>query len=369
MRGRGAGMAMVTVSAAVALAACTPQAPGETGTGTSSVTASPSATAPSVQPLPQVRDVATGLEAPWSVVFLTDGTPLVSERDTGNVLELAADGTSRVVGTVPDVAHGGEGGLLGLAVRGDVLYAYSTSWGGNRIQRFALTGAAGSLALGEPETVLEGLPSAATHNGGRIAFGPDGMLYATVGDAGTPSRAQDLDSLGGKVLRMTPDGDVPADNPFAGSLVYSLGHRNPQGIGWSPEGTLFVAEFGQNTWDELNVVTPGGNYGWPEVEGAGGDPDYVDPVQQWPTDEASPSGLEIVGGTLYLANLRGERLRAVPLADPSSGEDLLVGQYGRLRTAVAAPDGTLWIVTGNTDGRGDPRPGDDRIVSIPLESL
>jgi glucose/arabinose dehydrogenase len=322
-----------------------------------------------VRAVPQVRDVATALAAPWSVVLLADGTPLVSARDSGEILELADDGSARVVGVVPDIAHGGEGGLLGLAVDGDALYVYSTGFDGNRIQRFVLDGEPGALSLGDAVTVLDRIPAAATHNGGRIAFGPDGMLYATVGDAGTPSRAQDPVSLGGKLLRMTPEGTVPEDNPFPGSLVYSLGHRNPQGIGWAADGTLFLAEFGQNTWDELNVITPGGNYGWPAVEGAGGDPEFVDPVLQWPTSQASPSGLAVVDGTVYIANLRGQRLFAVPASDPSTYTELLVEQYGRLRAVVAGPDRTLWVVTNNTDGRGEPRPGDDRIISIPLDAL
>lgn len=163
--------------------------------------------------------VATGLDAPWSVAFL-DNTPLVSEQDSARLLELADDGTARAIGTVAGVAGAGEGGLLGITGDGQGrLYAYSTADGGNRIQRFTITGNPGSLALGEPETILEGIPSANHHDGGRPAFGPDGMLYATVGDAGRSNSAQDLDSLGGKILRMTPDGQVPEDNPFPGSLV------------------------------------------------------------------------------------------------------------------------------------------------------
>lgn len=195
-------------------------------------------------------------------------TALISERDDGDILELLDSGATRLVGTVPGVRSTGEAGLLGLAVdaRGR-LYAYSTGAEGNRVQRFDLIGTPGTLALGPGQTVVDRIPSASSHDGGRIAFGPDGMLYATVGDAGRSSDAQDVSSLGGKILGMTPDGDAPADNPFPGSLVFSLGHRNPQGIAWAADGTMFATEFAQNTWDELNVVTPGGNYGWPEVEG------------------------------------------------------------------------------------------------------
>jgi glucose/arabinose dehydrogenase len=165
---------------------------------------------------------------------------------------------------------------------------------------------------------------------------------------------------------MTLDGEAPDDNPIPGSLVFSLGHRNVQGMGWAEDGTMFATEFGQDTWDELNVITAGTNYGWPVVEGIVGRAEYADPVQQWTPDEASPSGMAIVGGTLFLANLRGQVLRSVPLADTSSADDLLSGEFGRLRDAVEAPDGSLWVLTNNTDGRGDPRAEDDRILRIPL---
>lgn len=313
------------------------------------------------------RTVASGLAVPWSVVFREDGTPLVSERDSGRVLELAEDGSARPVGTVGGVEAVGEGGLLGLALDDrDRLYAYSTTAEGNRVQRFPLAGSAGSLSLGEPETLLDGLPSASYHNGGRIAFGPDGLLYVTAGDAGQPGRAQDLGSLGGKILRITPDGDVPADNPFPGSPVYSYGHRNPQGLTWAEDGTMFASEFGQNTWDELNIITPGANYGWPEVEGIGGDEDFTDPVQQWEPGEASPSGITHLDGTVVVANLRGAVLRAVPVADPTTSTELYPDTYGRLRDVTVAPDGRLWLVTSNTDGRGQPGPDDDRILSVDL---
>jgi glucose/arabinose dehydrogenase len=355
-------MAVIVAATTLGLGGCAAAAPQPTADPPAAVTPT------EAPPAPEVRDIVTGLAAVWSVVFLDDGTALASVRDTGEVLEIDPEGVVRAIGVVPGVVHGGEGGLLGLAVgpQPDVLYVYSTGSDGNRIQAFALEGQPGALALGAGRTILDGIPAAATHNGGRIAFGPDGMLYATTGDAGAPARAQDPASLAGKLLRMTPDGEVPDDNPLAGSLVYSLGHRNPQGLGWGSDGTLVLTEFGQNTWDELNIIIPGGNYGWPEVEGVGGDPAFIDPVQQWATDAASPSGLAVVDDTVYVANLRGEVLRAIPLDDPSRSQDLLAGEYGRLRAVTEAPDGTLWIVTNNTAGRGEPRDGDDRIVSIPI---
>ena len=309
--------------------------------------------------------IAAGLDAPWSIAF-HEGTPLVSERDSARILELEDNGSSREAGIIEGAGagggNGGEGGLLGIAVQDGYLYSYFTAGGENRIERRELSGAAGSLNLGLPETILNGIEAGPIHNGGRLAFGPDGMLYATTGDAGNRDSAQDTGSLSGKILRMMPDGGVPEDNPFPGSLVYSYGHRNPQGIAWDTEGVLYASEFGQNTWDELNVIQPGGNYGWPEVEGTAGAEGFIDPVQQWAPADASPSGITVVGDSIYVANLRGERLREVPLADSDASTEYLTGEYGRLRDVVGTPAGDVWVLTNNTDGRGSPEPGDDRIL-------
>lgn len=381
-----AGVAIAVT--AVALAACGPSSPptgdGPTASASSAPTApspsapsgsgSPSPSAPAASPptpspqpsalvLDERRVVAEGLDAPWSVAFL-GATALVSERDSGRILELDGEGGVREVGVIPGVRAGGEGGLLGIAVHDGLLYAYFTAAGENRIERFPLDG--DPLAFGPGQEVLAGIPAAGNHNGGRIAFGPDGMLYATAGDAGDRSSARDPAALSGKILRMTPDGDVPADNPYPGSLVYSLGHRNPQGIAWAQDGTMYASEFGQDTWDELNVIEPGGDYGWPDVEGAAGRAGLIDPVRQWAPADASPSGIAIAGDTLYIANLRGERLREVPLADPASSIEHLVVEEGRLRDVVVTPDGELWVLTNNTDGRGEPRPEDDRILGFAL---
>lgn len=334
-------------------------------------------------------NVATGLVAPWSMVPLADGSLLVSERDSGQIQEVAPSSSSssssaasalRLVGTVPDVVHAGEGGLLGLAVRlggcdenespdpstGCLsLYAYLTTDTDNRIVRMPLLGAAGSRSLGPHTTVLAGIPKAANHNGGRLAFGPDGKLYATAGDAGNGNAAQDPASLSGKILRMEPDGSIPADNPFPGSPVWSLGHRNPQGIAWDEQGRMWASEFGQNTWDELNQIKPGSNYGWPVAEGIGTDARFTNPVLQWPTAMASPSGIAISGTTLYMAALRGERLWEVALDGEPSAHARLTGELGRLRDVVLTTDGRLLVLTNNTDGRGSPNPGDDRIVAVP----
>ena len=286
-----------------------------------------------VLPVGRPRDVVTGLSAPWSIAFVGE-TALISERETGVIWELLGHGSLREVARIDDLAPTGEGGLLGLGVGADMrLYAYSSGPSGNRVQRFELTGAAGSYGLGAADTILDGLPYAGFHNGGRIAFGPDGMLYVCVGDATEGASAQDLDLLSGKILRMTPDGAVPSDNPFPGSLVYSAGHRNVQGIDWAADGTMFASEFGQDTWDELNVIVPGGNYGWPTVEGTAGEPGFIDPVQQWTPGEASPSGLTVIDGTVFIANLRGQVLRAVPVADPTAATASTAGSSGAFGTS------------------------------------
>jgi glucose/arabinose dehydrogenase len=363
----------IAIALAATLAGCTAEATPTTQPTTAAPTIStPSTTA---TPTPEAVEISgeptvltTDLESPWSMVRLSSGSTLISLRDTGRVVEYTAAGDVREVGVIADVAHRGEGGLLGLAVSPadeGTLFAYLTTASDNRIVKLALTGDAGSYELGDEEVVLDGLAAAQNHNGGRIAFGPDGMLYATVGDAGEPSRAQDLDSLNGKILRMTADGDIPADNPYD-SLVWSYGHRNPQGIAWDDTGQLFASEFGQDTWDEFNRIEAGGNYGWPEVEGETDDDSFINPLFQWATDDASPSGLAYVDGTFFMASLKGARVWQVyPDGEPV---DTASG-YGRLRDVAAGPDGTLWVLTNNTDGRGSPAVDDDRILQFDLAAL
>ncbi len=341
-------------------------------TSATSASAPPDTSAPPVASDPPRRivptgtptDVVTDLEAPWSIVFVGDSA-LVSLRDSARIVEVTPDRSVREMATIDGVVHGGEGGLLGLAIgpSGD-LYAYSTGADGNRVQAFSVTGDTGSLALGRPRTIIDRLPSASNHNGGRIAFGPDGKLYVTVGDAGERDRARDGEFLGGKILRLEPDGTVPADNPTAGSPVFSRGHRNPQGIAWTADGRMIASEFGQNTWDELNVIVAGGDYGWPEHEGADGGAGVIDPVLQWATADASPSGIAAIDSTVFIANLRGRVLRTVPVDMPTQETAQFAGEHGRLRDVAVAPDGSLWVLTNNTDGRGEATAGDDRILRI-----
>lgn len=312
------------------------------------------------------EQVAGGVAVPWGLAFLPDGAALVAERDSGRVLRVAPGHAPEEVYRVDGVVARGEGGLLGLTVAPDYtengeVYAYLTAATDNRIVRFRLDG-------GPAEPIFTGIAKAGNHNGGRIAFGPDGMLYVGTGDAGEPDSAQDSEALNGKILRLTPEGIAAPDNPTPGSPVYSLGHRNVQGLAWDRDGRLFAAEFGQNRLDEINLIRPGANYGWPAVEGEGGAANgYTDPLLTWSTVDASPSGIAIVGDTLYVAALRGERLWTATVTEDglTDAHDVLRASLGRLRTVALAPDGALWLSTSNTDGRGRVREGDDRILRYP----
>ena len=335
-------------------------------------TTTPTGTPPPTPPVIGERsELSQGLEAPWSIAFAGEA-PLISQRDNGVIRERLSDGSLRDVGTVPGVQHGGEGGLLGIATdpaddSSSHLYVYSTAPDGNRVQRFTLEGNEGELSLGSSETLLANLPAGWSHNGGRLAFGPDGHLYVSVGDAGDTAHSQNIDSLAGKILRIRQDGSVPADNPFEGSPVWSYGHRNVQGMTWDDKGVMYASEFGQDTWDELNIIEAGKNYGWPTVEGAANQDGFVDPVQQWTPADASPSGIAHVRGTLFIANLRGMSIRTVEIDDLGSSETLYRDEVGRIRDVVAAPDGSVWFLSNNTDGRITPNEGDDRIFRVQLD--
>jgi glucose/arabinose dehydrogenase len=361
VRGRGVAAVLAALSAA-GLAGCSsdqPQAgPTPTEGRPSSTAASPTGGAAG-----QVSVLATGLEAPWGIAFLPDGDALVTERDSARILRLPAGGGAPTeVQRLSEVDGGGEGGLLGIAVpptyaRDQLVYVYYTTADDNRIAR---------MRLGQrPEPIVTGIPRSGIHNGGRLVFGPDGFLYVGTGDASERGNSQDRNSLGGKILRMTPDGQPAPGNPF-GSLVWTYGHRNVQGLAFDRAGRLWASEFGQNRFDEINLIQAGKDYGWPIVEGASDDPRFAAPLVTWPTSDASPSGVAIAGSTLYVAALRGERLWQVPLDGDRTGSPraTLEGEYGRLRAVQLAPDGSLWILTSNRDGRGDPTGDDDRILRL-----
>ena len=352
----------------------TPQSSAQSPTPTTETSKPTGDNTPAVDNTPPkvVRTIADDLAAPWGVAFLPNGDAVVTERDTRRVLLLQAPSYDvRQVGTisaaVPLGDQGGEAGLLGVAVSPDferdhLLYFYLSTAVDNRIVKAPL--AAGRL--GTPRVILDGIPNGFIHDGGRLAFGPDGYLYASTGETGQPDLAQDKTTLAGKVLRMTTDGRPAPGNPFPGSQIWSYGHRNVQGLAFDDEDRLWASEFGQDTYDELNLIEKGRNYGWPLVEGRGEGTGLTNPQVVWSTDDASPSGLAYLDGHLWMGALKGERLWRVDVHGDHAVHpvDYFVGKYGRMRTVVVTPEGRLWVTTSNRDGRGDPRPGDDRILLI-----
>jgi glucose/arabinose dehydrogenase len=315
-------------------------APGSSASPPSGSVQAPGGAEPAAAPAGRPSVLVRNLAVPWAIAFLPGGDALVTERDSARLLRVTPRGRISTVGTVPGAGPYGEGGLLGVAVspsfgQDRLVYLYVSTAADNRIVRFRYSGG----RIGPLEPVVTGIPRAAFHNGGRLAFGPDGMLWATTGEHGEPGLAQDRDSLGGKILRMTPDGRPAPGNPF-GTLVWTYGHRNVEGMAWDGAGRMYASEFGQDRFDEINRIGRGRNYGWPAVEGAGGAGRYADPELTWPTDQASPSGAAIAAGSLWVAALRGERLWQIPLS--RSGEvgapvAYFTGDYGRLRAVVRAP--------------------------------
>ncbi len=334
----------------------------------------------------QARDFVTGLRVPWELAFLPDGRMLITERT----------GTIRVVqnGELQDepwitlaVAATGEAGLLGMAVDPDfsangyvyAAYTYRDASGDleNQLVRLKEDPTTGRGVL--DTVLLNNVDGGGNHDGGRVKIGPDGKIYWTMGDAGNGDSAQDLSSLNGKILRLNPDGTVPEDNPYSGSFIFSYGHRNPQGIAWQPgTGRLYATEHGPSGQDEVNYVQPGNNYGWPVIRGTQTREGMVSPIiQSGTSDTWAPSGSDFIeggpwDGSFVFTGLRGQSLyRLVPDAqDPSEiaiFEEYLSNQYGRLRNVVQGPDGTIYLLTNNTDGRGSPRPGDDRILILTVQ--
>ncbi|MFI7673855.1 PQQ-dependent sugar dehydrogenase [Actinophytocola sp. NPDC049390] len=316
------------------------------------------------------RSIVEKLRTPWAIAFLPGGDALVTERDTARLLRVTPAGRMTVVGVVPGVVPRSQGGLLGVAVSprfsaDHYVYVYYSARQDNRIGRFRYTGGTGVTGV---ETVLTGIPVADDANGGRLKFGPDGMLYATTGYNFRSEYPQDPGSLGGKILRMTPEGRPAPGNPIRGSVVWTLGHRNVQGITWDNAGRAYATEFGDARLDELNRIRRGHNYGWPHAEGPSSDPRFTDPELTWRTGDASPSGIAFAGGSLWVAALGGERLWQVPLnavGRPGKPVAHFTGTHGRLREVAVAPDGALWLLTSNTDGVSTARAGDDRLLVLP----
>lgn len=336
----------------------------------------------SASPVPSaLQTLADNLDIPWEVQWLPDGS-LVTTQRPGTLLQITASGTRTTIQLPTPVTQVSESGLLGLTLhpnfaQNQFLYLYFTlrsSQGTliNRVARYQLA----NNQLTSETTILDNIPAGNFHDGGRIKFGPDGLLYIATGDAGQENLAQDRTSLAGKILRLRDDGTVPADNPFSNSPMYSYGHRNVQGLAWDNAGNLWATEHGrsglQSGLDELNLIKPGQNYGWPTTEGDETAPDLTPPVIQSGASETwAPSGAAFLNGSIFFAGLRGETLYEAKLDPPRVGElkRHFTGQFGRLRDVVVGPDSALYILTNNTDGRGEPRSGDDKLIRIDPATL
>lgn len=324
-----------------------------------------------------VTVIAENLETPWAIAFLPDRGMLVTER-SGNVRLITASGElqKEPVVTLTAVKQVGEGGLLGIALDPNfaakayvyLYYTYSSSGDNtrNRVVRMKFE----NNRLTDEQILLDNIPGASNHNGGRIKFGPDGLLYIGTGDAGEPSQAQNTQSLAGKILRITPDGNVPSGNPF-NNPIYSYGHRNVQGLAWNDRGELWATEHGRSGvtsgFDELNRIEPGKNYGWPEIEGSETRAGMVTPIRN--SGQATtwaPSGAAFIGNSLFYSGLRGQTLYEGVLKNDAVAEvkEHFAQEFGRIREAVVGPDDMLYITTSNTDGRGMPGDTDDRVIRI-----
>lgn len=338
-----------------------------------------SETASDNSPIEPVKVIAQDLEIPWEIAFINAHEMLVTERP-GKLIKVTLGGDKTTVSEIRGVRHVGEGGLLGLVLHPDFshnnkLYLYlTTNEGGgltNRVESYTLQGE----TLVDREVLLDGIAGASNHDGGRMKFGPDGKLYITTGDAETGQSAQDTNSLNGKILRMNDNGSVPNDNPF-GNYVYSYGHRNPQGLAWDSQGRLWSTEHGpsglQSGYDELNLIEPGKNYGWPDIRGnQTGEGMETARIQSGGSDTWAPAGAVYYDGSIFFGGLRGETLYEAVLKGTEIAElrRHYSGEFGRIRAVVLGPDGLLYITTSNTDGRGRPNSGDDKIIRIDPSKL
>lgn len=325
--------------------------------------------------IPKVAILARNLEIPWSLVFLPDSSILFTERP-GRVRMISADGklATEPIYTVGDVKAQGEGGLLGITVdpefaQNRYVYIYYTYSGGdntlNRVARFKFDG----KSFGDMKVIVDSIPGASNHNGGRVKFGPDGYLYITAGDSQKPSLAQDTNSMAGKILRVDKEGNPAPGNPF-NNRVYSYGHRNPQGLGWDSSGQLWETEHGNSHHDEINKISMGKNYGWPIIEGQETKAGMETSLRESGEDTWAPSGLLFYNNSLFYAGLRGSALFEVK--DPTGSNiftDHFKNEYGRLRDIVLGSDGLFYVLTNNRDGRGQVMDGDDKILVINPKKL
>ncbi len=338
------------------------------------MTASISGAGEDKRPVPLLSVVVKNLQIPWALDFLPDGTMLFTERP-GKIysVDLKKSNEPVEIASIEEAAPIGEGGLLGLAVHPDfqhnpfvyVYYTYQLHDNYlNRVVRYQLS----ENKLHDPSLIIDKIPGAPTHNGGRIRFGPDNYLYITTGDAQIPDAAQDINSFAGKILRIKDDGSIPEDNPFINSPVYSYGHRNPQGIAWDEQGQLWATEHGPTAHDEINLIKPGRNYGWPIITGKGSQSGMETPAIESGYVTWAPAGAEILDNVLYFCGLRGRALYGFDLKTKKLSK-YLSGSLGRLREIKLAPGGLFYVATNNRDGRGIPKKDDDMIVIINPEKL
>jgi glucose/arabinose dehydrogenase len=411
-----------SVAAAVALSGSAPTriiapgVPGSVSLVSNVTTASAESAAASVParttyavPTGTTKTLVTGLAAPWQVVFLPDGQALVDERDSGQIKQISKTykvSTLAVVGQRPPCTKFCEGGTLGMAIARDhapagaaatsqpyagwSLFVFYTTQSDNRVVKYNLArSTAGQWSLSDQKVVVKGIERSAhttTHNGGRLEIGPDGKLWVGLGDAGMKAfTSQSWARLAGSVLRVNLDGSVPADNPTKGSLIYSKGHRDTQGLAWDDFGNLWATEFGEDTWDEVNLVQAKKNYGWPVAEGKNyfltstpvAESKYTSPAVVYHPKDGACSGMNYVKGSLFLACLRGGQVKVIPvLGDKKLGapQEFFKGKFGRLRQIIPAPDGSLWLLTSNKDGRGGWSSGggskdDDRIIRVVVKEV
>ncbi|MBI2034552.1 MAG: PQQ-dependent sugar dehydrogenase [Candidatus Levybacteria bacterium] len=326
--------------------------------------------------IPLTTVIAKNLDVPWAIAFLNDGSMLVTER-AGNVkLINPANGKQTVIAKIDDAKEIGEGGLLGIVLHPNfktnhfvyVYYTYDVR--GNRAQNRVIRYTFDGQSFNNKTVIVDDIPSAPNHNGGRIKFGPDGLLYITTGDAQNPSFAQDAKVLAGKILRLTDEGKPAPDNPF-NNAVYSYGHRNPQGLTWDNNGNLWETEHGQNATDELNLIEIGKNYGWPTIRGTQAKNGMITPVIQSGSDTWAPSGAAYLNGSIYFSGLRGNALYQAVLNSTSVKElkTHFKKEFGRIREVIVGPDNMLYITTSNRDGRGIPGFDDDRIIRVNPQKL
>ncbi|MBM7599857.1 glucose/arabinose dehydrogenase [Virgibacillus halotolerans] len=310
--------------------------------------------------------VAENLEAPWEIAIQND-IIYMSERGGTIVAIDGKDKQRKKVKLAADLSDQAEAGLLGIAFPEDfsktnTAFAYYSYHEGDHYYQRVVTIKETDEDWEETSVILDQIPGGEFHQGGRIKIGPDNKLYVTTGDATNPGDSQDLDSLAGKILRLNLDGSVPDDNPFEDSYVYSYGHRNAQGLAWDDKDQLYATEHGDNAHDEINRIEAGKNYGWPNIEGDETADDMESPIIQSGEDTWAPSGMTFLRGQFFFASLKGEGLRRF---DPKNEKvDLIISDVGRVRDAHATEDG-IYIITNNTDGRGNPTDADDRLIFIP----